>query len=82
MNNKKFYKKLLSNKLTDIGSIFYNKTKINFTKNKKTKIPRTWKRIYFKIYPRFKQIKLKNDEFNINPLFINRKSSRVFTKKN
>ena len=85
MNNKKFYKELLSDGLKNIGYIFYNKTKVKFTKNKNQKIPRTWKRIYFKIYPRFEQIKLKINIDNIqknavNLLFIKRKTLRNFTK--
>ncbi|MDK2949320.1 MAG: hypothetical protein PWQ56_485 [Patescibacteria group bacterium] len=83
MKNKEIYKKLLSYDPIDIGSLFYNKTKIKFFKLKKNKIPRTWKRIYFKIYPRFKQIKLKvnNNSFEIDSLLINRKSLRIFTKR-
>jgi len=85
-NVKKLYKELLSNEIDSKG---FNFLKSTFQKrfSKKVpldKIPQSWKKIYYKTYPRLSRISLKRTETKNNPLYLllkNRKSERKFKKK-
>jgi len=85
---EKLYKKLiLFNEINSDGFRFLKITRAKqFTKNlSMNKIPLSWKKIYFKSYPRLTQIKLKRVSHNKNKLFSiieKRKSERKFKNKN
>lgn len=83
---EKLYKELLSNDAEGIGSEFLKNTfqKKNIPNPPLNKIPKSWKKIYFKIYPRLPQIKLEKANTKENQLFSiikKRESKRKFTGK-
>lgn len=87
---KKLYKDLISDDVEGIGFNFLKSTnQKKFTKKlPANKIPQSWKKIYFKLYPRFIQIDLKRTSRTVNiresPLISviqKRKSERKFRKK-
>ncbi len=82
-NAKKLYKDLLSENSEDKGFIFLRHTiQKEFTKElSQNKIPKTWLKIYFKIYSRLEQIffgKIRNEKNPIFSLLEKRKSERDF----
>jgi len=87
---KQLYKELISDDIKSTGFNFLKSTsQEEFTRTLPlNKIPKSWKRIYFKLYPRFAQIDLKKflETVNINreqllSIIQKRKSERKFQGK-
>jgi len=88
---KKLYEKLFNDNVKGIGFSFLKSTFQEKPSKmlKNDRVPSSWKKIYFKIYPRFPQIDLstgnfKEDGFQKNKLFLvfkKRRSERKFSRK-
>jgi len=83
---EKLYKELLSDDIESIGFNFLKNTfqKKNIPNSPSNKIPKSWKKVYFKTYPRLPQTKLEKLNPKENQLFSiikKRKSERKFTGK-
>jgi len=84
MNNRKIIEKIFNKKPT-IAEIFLDKTSLIYLDKKDYKEwPQEWKKINFKLYPRFKKILLnkniqEKDQFF--KFFLKRRSQREFTQR-
>lgn len=82
---EKIYKKLLFEDIKSLGFRFLRDTLPTKIHERLKKIPKSWKKIYFKTYPRLLQINFKRTIPRKNPLFsiiTRRKSERGFNNAN